>query len=137
MGKKQYITPKIIDLSIETITGVGAGNCLIGMRFSTSYCHHGPGATSTCSQGNAASAGCSSGDLPHQSGVYCQSGSGAGTFCDNGGSASGAFGKCSNGTTVTGVCMFVGNSATASFCHAGSSDAYCSNGDSQVPHGSS
>ncbi|HWQ65556.1 MAG TPA: hypothetical protein VN372_01680 [Methanospirillum sp.] len=140
MGKKQYIAPKIIDLSIETITGVGAKDCTTGGSIRTSYCNHGYGATSLCSQGNAASAGCNSGDLPHQSGVYCHSGSGAGTFCDDGGSASRAYGKCFNGTSVTGVCMFVGASpvAVGDSCPSGIDEAsYCSNGNTQVPHGSS
>nr|WP_319538082.1 hypothetical protein [uncultured Methanospirillum sp.] len=125
MGKKQYIAPKIIDLSIERITGVGAGNCLTGGQFTTSYCHHGHGTTGKCEYGNGASAGCTSGDLPYQSGVLCKVGGGAGTICDDGGSASGAFGKCSNGSSATGYCLWTGSAAL-------SPSVLCTSGDSQL-----
>ena len=138
MGKKQYIAPKIIDLSLETITGVGARSCQAGDNVGSSSCTDGLGATSGCSHGDFVSASCTRGDIPHQSGGYCGTGDAAGTICDpQGGTASGAYGKCYFGDAATGICVANGYSRTASFCDTGSSDAYCSNGPSQVPHGSS
>ncbi|WP_319538092.1 hypothetical protein [uncultured Methanospirillum sp.] len=139
MGKKQYITPKIIDLSLEAITGVGARSCQAGDNVGYSSCTDGLGATSGCTDGAFVSAGCTGGDIPHQSGGYCGGGSAAGTICDpQGGSASGAYGKCYFGNAATGMCFSHGASGSYSFCDTGPTEAsYCSNGPTQVPHGSS
>jgi hypothetical protein len=139
MGKKQYIAPKIMDLSIETITGIGARNCDHGYSFANinPICNHGYGATSTCKQGYAASAACTSGNLPYHSGVYCNNGGTAVPYCGYGLSASGAFGNCSKGDTVSGVCQTGASPVSSSCSGVGQTDAYCSNGNSQAPHVSS
>ncbi|WP_146201137.1 hypothetical protein [Methanospirillum lacunae] len=66
----------------------------------------------------------------------CYPGSNAGTFCEDGGSASGAFGRCTPGSAATGMCVD-GNFATASFCDTGSGKGLCSNGNDQVSYGNS
>ncbi|WP_146201134.1 hypothetical protein [Methanospirillum lacunae] len=137
MGKKQYIAPKIIDLSIETLTGVGAGSCNTGGGVTSSCTTHGTSANTACDLGYGASASCAGGELPFQTGEYCGLGNSAGQ-CRSGNNATRADGECHSGNTATGVCDPVGGTPNPSnFCLSGPTNANCYSGGAQAPHGSS
>ena len=138
MAKKQYMTPKAIDFSIEGMTGIGAGTCTDGDMALVPSCEDGNGANSACNPtGMFVSSGCSDGGFPHESGNICSVGGNAGNACTNGGIAAGGPGICSHGTSATNLCD-VGGSGVASMCSFGDADATaCGLGNNQAPRGNS
>ena len=139
MAKKQYMTPKAIDFSIEGMTGIGAGTCTDGDMALVPSCEDGNGANSACNPtGMFVSSGCSDGGFPHESGNICNPGGNAGNVCSsNGGNAAGGSGACWDGTAATNFCSD-GGSGVDSACYNGDSDAtFCGAGNSQAPRGNS
>jgi hypothetical protein len=110
MSKKQYQKPVLIDLSIEGMTGAGAGvmaaGCNTGIHADVVTClATGEGASGTCTpMGNSPSSSCSGGTHPYESSTICTSGEGAANNCASGGNAAGKRNYCSNGSGATNAC---------------------------------
>ncbi|MBF0526546.1 MAG: hypothetical protein HQK56_15800 [Deltaproteobacteria bacterium] len=114
MKKKLYIPPRLVDLSLESLTGIGATSCNTGTNFGDPSCSPtGYGYTSGCGAGAGASTWCSDGYNPSQAHTYCNPGLSANGSCEQGTTA----GLCNTGNTATPACG-VGSGGT-SFCTAG------------------
>lgn len=114
--KKKYIKPTIIDLTIEGITGIGAGGCTVGQDYGNETCGIGNGvAIGSCFTGSSASSICTFGYGPNESGNTCFSGEGNIGMCNTGASASGVKGICVNGEEPT--------NDPSNYCSDGQTDA--------------
>jgi hypothetical protein len=130
---KKYTKPVLIDLSIEGMTGIGAGimstACEIGGRFSEGSvtCEGGTLAGSSCSLGFHDGYSCGNGYGPTVSGVVCAQGSTAESLCSQGQTASGRKASCLTlGNTATAACSPQGITAsTKPPCTSGSAPSIC------------
>ncbi|MBF0524600.1 MAG: hypothetical protein HQK56_05830 [Deltaproteobacteria bacterium] len=129
MDKKPY-TPRVIDLSLEAVTGIGASACNTGLNQASASCTAlglGAGATG-CNLGDAAGGSCPNGNLPSYGGTCCFSGGLETKGCGTGGTTSYCFAGTTPGYTNTN-CSTGGSGS----CQAGSADAhFCDFGDSQA-----
>ncbi|MBF0552498.1 MAG: hypothetical protein HQK60_18455 [Deltaproteobacteria bacterium] len=131
MEKRPYTPPRVIDLSLEGVTGIGASACNFGGGIASARCNpsgSGAGATS-CNFGFAAGGSCATtGGLPSYSGTVCTNGGSDTKTCSNGGTTSHCFGGTS--AVYNGNNCGTGGSGN---CNSGSTDAhFCAAGTSQA-----
>jgi hypothetical protein len=139
--KKTYIKPVLIDLSIEGMTGIGAGimasSCNGGLiyAYASAECALvGNLASSSCGGGGFASSSCGNGNAPTVSGVVCITlGSSAGSACDSGTTAAGSKGVCAlQGQTAAAACHSGSSASSVPYCNFGSSPSTCLHGDTDT-----
>ena len=101
--KKKYIKPAVIDLSIEGITGIGAGICSNGLNISEVTCSVGQGATGSCTfTGLGVSGACASGSFPYEMDTICGvHGLSAASCYSTGSSATQGMSRCMDGLSAT------------------------------------
>lgn len=126
------MTPSMIDLSIEGITGIGAGSCSTGPNVGEAICNgSGQGASSSCSfMGISVNSPCTSGGLPFEDGSICRiTGLSAAACNTDGNTATEGMSRCYQGASAA-------HSADGLCCHLnGSSDSnVCYSGDSNIPN---
>ena len=126
--KKPYTKPAIIDLSIEGITGIGAGTCNNGPGIATGTCTtHGKGATSDCIlMGNGLTTACITGGFPFESGTICSSHGLSASACYTNGSATNqGMSRCiTSGLSAvhsTPACCFFNGASDSNLCFSGTS----------------
>jgi hypothetical protein len=135
--KKKYIAPQIIDLSIEGMTGIGAGisatSCEIGPHFEDPYCSNGTGFANVCTEGVSASNACTSGTFPYETGVACiPDGTNAASSCASGGVASGVHGSCAGGSSAICACIEGGKPVSICTKNGSTDTAMCASGNNHV-----
>ncbi len=120
--KKKYIKPTIIDLSIEGMTGFGAGSCNEGNNVAID-CPDGFSPTTACNP---------QGFIPYMPGETCDDGPSAINVCFTG-TGAGTTG-CSAGGSPQFSCTMGGSDSLT--CHDGPTNNICYLGSSQSAPGS-
>ncbi|MBF0524568.1 MAG: hypothetical protein HQK56_05660 [Deltaproteobacteria bacterium] len=135
MGKKPYVTPRAVDLSLEGLTGIGATTCDTGTVYSAGSCANGEGAETHCTHGFGVNGSCVPGTLPtFGTGSYCGGGTNATAVCYFGTTTSAAHTGCATGD-VAAYQNFCGSGSNVGDCSSGSAQAaICESGDSQTSH---
>lgn len=142
MGKKPYVQPWVIDLSIESITGIGEGlmatSCNTGPEFTSASCPSlGHGYTGECTNGFSPSFGCSNGNAPNNRGGLCHNGTATEGLCNDGTGVTGSHSLCSTGSNPSFLCNLGSSAQYTSTCSPGSSPGVCDFGNAQLPISSS
>ena len=124
--KKTYTRPAVIDLSIEGITGIGAGTCSKGPDVGIAGCVVGTGATAACGDGWEVTAGCTNGGYPYETGGVCRSDGLTTSSCQTGPTATSGSARCSIGSSAihsvaTKSCL--GGAADANMCGYGNANS--------------
>ncbi|MBF0552866.1 MAG: hypothetical protein HQK60_20315 [Deltaproteobacteria bacterium] len=135
MGKKPYVKPDVIDLSLEGLTGIGADSCNTGGAYSAGACTLGFAAGTGCGSGSAYSGTCSNGTNPNSvPGSICTAGGTATSACGLGSSNTGVHSVCYDGTTAA-YQENCGGGSTVGNCETGATDGIlCKAGNAQTPH---
>ena len=122
MAKKQYMTPKAIDFSIEGMTGIGAGSCKDGGSF-----------TPDCNDGFAPTTGCNpAGMIPYMPGENCDGGPSAVDVCFAGNGA--RITECNDGGSAQFTCTIGQDDSLV--CNDGPTNNICYIGSTQSAPGS-
>lgn len=120
--------PQVIDLSLEGITGIGAGSCSSGQHIATADCSSGQGATSSCSfTGLGVNGVCSSGSFPYETNTICGvQGLTAASCYSTGSSATQGMGRCIGGSSAThstsNPCCTLNGAADTNVCWSGNAN---------------
>ncbi|MBF0507754.1 MAG: hypothetical protein HQK57_02375 [Deltaproteobacteria bacterium] len=141
MAKKTYTPPRVVDLSLENLTGIGATACNSGGNANNSAdCDlFGNGASNSCNRGNATGGSCSTqGYGPSFAGGFCAVGPSPVTsthgFCGPGSGTTGAGDLCATGNSAvysSSNCVAGGGDSSSNTCEDGGANAWCIFGTTQ------